>query len=519
MRISRGKMARMNESQGYYTVAHIRGIERQALSQLPPGTLMQRAAAAIADQADQMLRQMDPRARAIGLIGPGNNGGDALLALQLLARRGYATAAFALNPQRPGAADAAAVHDTWIAGGAALHPLEALPATLAAVEFDDLLIDGLFGIGLSGPLGGAAAHIAQLTFRSSAPVLSVDVPSGINADTGAVIGGLRASAVKATCTVTMIGAKPGLHTGRGLELAGEVRLASLSLDTGLADGLRIDREWVASRLQPRRRGAHKGSFGTLAILGGAEGMRGAALLAGLAGRASGAGKVALLGPDGPVFDPGEPQLMAWTLARPADLEQRLKSASAAVIGCGLGTGLGSRTLFTRALSCDLPAVIDADGLNLIAQTDHAPLLSSSLQERAARRPTVLTPHPLEAARLLGCTVAQVESDRIASARQLAAQTNSTVLLKGAGTILAAPDGRWALIASGNPALATGGTGDILSGVVGALLAQGYSAWKAAAIAAWVHGHAADQWQAHQPRAIGLSSEALLAGIVDVFNHC
>ncbi|MEZ5740600.1 MAG: NAD(P)H-hydrate dehydratase [Burkholderiaceae bacterium] len=496
-------------SSGFLFQARIRAIEREHLDADPPAPLMARAALAVADAADHLLRQMPGRTRVLAAIGPGNNGADALLCLQTLARRGYRVEAHLLHEGEPGPPEAVAVHRQWLAAGGVVAPLQSLHRRLGDGPAP-LLIDGLFGIGLSRPLGGSAARFAALTSRLEGPVLAVDVPSGLDPDTGSVVGGPLAAAVHATHTVTMIADKPGLWTGQGRLHAGQVSLASLGLPASVPDGLRIDRQWVRARLAHRSPVAHKGTFGTVAIVGGAAGMPGAALLAAAGARASGAGKVATLGPDGAVFDPGEPQTMAWQAERPSEFDALLATTDAIAVGCGLGQGTAARGLLGQALRQAVPLCLDADALNLLAATaaqDRARIL---MRERAdLGRPTVITPHPLEAARLLGCSARDIEQNRIGQALALATRFACVVLLKGAGSVLAAPDGRWALITSGGPALATGGTGDVLAGLVTGLLAQGHSGWEAAAVAAWIHGDAADRWTVGHPRARGLSAPALV----------
>lgn len=515
----------MTESPGFLTIDRIRQAEARALANAAPGALMRQAATAVTQLADQLLQRQSGPAPVIALVGPGNNGADALLSLMMLAQSGYAGRAFALEPQSELPPDASHVHREWLGKGGLFHPLSTLPDHFPALSQRSgrrdggLIIDGLFGIGLHKPLQGDAAAAAQLTHRLDSPVVAVDVPSGLNAATGAIVGGDRAAAVRASHTVTMIGNKAGLHTGAGKALAGQVQLASLGLDCGTPDGLLLERAWVNARLTPRGRNTHKGSYGSVGILGGAPSMPGAALLAGNGARCAGAGKVALISPGRPVFDSGSAQLMAWSVNHPDELLQQLDGLNSVVAGCGLGTGEAVRALLTTALSSPVPAVIDADGLNMIAADQQAPALRLALSDRADRWPTVLTPHPLEAARLLGQTVAQVQNDRIAAALSLAALTHCTVVLKGAGSIIAAPDGRQAINSSGGPALATGGTGDILAGVIGGLLAQGHTGWEAAAIGVWVHGRAGDQWTDQNPRATGLDTRQLLHELVSVFNTC
>jgi hydroxyethylthiazole kinase-like uncharacterized protein yjeF len=525
-------------------VEAIRSIEQAWLAATPAGTLMQRAAAAVADEAARLARRLPRATPIVALVGPGNNGGDALLALGLLRARGFAVRALALSADLPAASDAARVRARWDASGAPLDPLSELPAWLAQRP---LVIDGLFGIGLQRPVGGVAADAIGLLNAAGVDVLAVDVPSGLDADTGAVVGGRSGVAVRAACTVTMIADKPGLHTASGVDCAGRVVVATLGTDgpfpldassasephTGAAlaraapdgaptegmpagaapteapdpmppapghapdCGVLFSDAQARALLRPRARNTHKGSFGSVLVIGGAQGMTGAALLAARGAQAAGAGKVFIASPDAPVFDPGQPQLMTRDAARDFD------GIDAIAIGCGLGQSPDARVLLERALDAHLPLVLDADALNLVAQD---PSLAQRLAGRAA--PAALTPHPLEAARLLGVTTSDVQADRCTWAVQLATRLNAAVVIKGAGSVVAAPDGAWSINATGGPALATGGTGDVLAGVVAALLARGIATADALRLGVWLHGRAGDLWHAHHGSATGLSAAEL-----------
>jgi len=330
-------------------------------------------------------------------------------------------------------------------------------------------------------------------------VVSIDVPSGIDADTGAVVGGESGVAVRAEETVTMIADKPGLHTGPAVDHVGRIRVATLGIEfelprSGVCSGQLIDRCAVAGLLPARPRDSSKGRFGSVVIVGGARGMAGAALLAARGAQASGAGKVSIISPDDPVFDPGQPQLMS----RPASAG--FGPAKVLVTGCGLGTGPESCKLFEQAVGQALAQVLDADALNLLSM--------QTLPTGPRHAPTVLTPHPLEAARLLGTDVAAIQADRIASAREIARRWDALTVLKGAGTVIAAADGRWAILESGGPALASAGSGDVLAGVIGGLMAQSLGAWDAAVLGCWAHAAAADTWSSASRWPAGLSAAAL-----------
>ncbi len=488
---------------GFCTVEGIRSVEREALARLPAGTLMDRAAQALADEADRMLRHLPPATPVLALAGPGGNGADALLAALKLGERGYPVGAHALLdavPDDPGCAD---VHRRWRSRHGDPAPITAIAGNEAPAA---LVIDGLFGIGLARPVGGAAAAALERIARLGWPVLAVDVPSGIDADTGAIVGGPSALAARATTTVTMIADKPGLHTGEGIGHAGRVRVASLGLEPPAPAGIAIDHDWARGRLAPRGRNTHKGSFGTAMIVGGSPGMEGAALLAARGAQAAGAGKVIAASPEGRPFDPGQPQLMSRCLGlSPSGVDGAFAGMSVVALGCGLGRSAPAAHWVAAALDTELPLVLDADALNLCAVDA---TLGASLSARGCEATTVVTPHPLEAARLLGASVADVQSARIASACRLARDFRAIVLLKGAGTVLAAPDGRWGIVRAGSPALATAGTGDVLAGGVAGLLCQHPDAFEAAGFAAWAHAAAGERWAASHPMQRGLSAATL-----------
>lgn len=487
--------------------ASIRALEREALSRSAPGELMARAATAVADAAERLARGLPAGTPIHAFCGPGNNGGDALLAAILLRERGFAARAFELSGASAGVnppADTARVRalaarmgmtPSLVASDAALR--EALASGQAAAQ-PPLVLDGLFGIGLARPLAGLAEACCRALADAGATVVAIDVPSGIDADTGAVVGGPAGAAVGATLTVTMIADKPGLRTGAAVDHAGRIEVATLGIDAGRVardrDGRLFGRDDAAALLPARPLDSSKGSFGAVLVVGGASGMAGAALLAGRGALCGGAGKAWIAAPDGPVFDPGQPQLMTRQADAPFDTRATI------VAGCGLGTGARAEALLQRVLDSGLPAVLDADALNLL------PRLSAGRGSASL----VLTPHPLEAARLVGCEVSEIQADRIGAACTIAEARRATVVLKGAGTVVADPGGDWAIVDAGGPALATAGTGDVLAGLIGGLIAQGMSARDAALLACWAHGEAADRWTLDLGRGAGLSAAELPA---------
>ena len=317
-------------------------------------------------------------------------------------------------------------------------------------------------------------------------------------------------AIRASDTLTFIAAKPGLFTADGPDVCGRIHLAALGLDAEALvppPGQCLDRAVFAACLKPRRRNSHKGSFGSAGILGGAAGMTGAALLAARAALRLGSGRVyvGLLDERAPTFDPVQPELMLRPSEALADC-----GLSALACGPGLGQSLQARQRLEQALSLEIPLVLDADALNLLATDCDLPVAVA-----LRKAPTLLTPHPAEAARLLDSSIAAIQSDRIAAALEIAERFNARVALKGCGTILAAPDGRWQINASGNAGLATAGSGDVLTGMITALLAQAWPAEVALSAAVHLHGLAADRLVADGIGPIGLSAGEL----IDSARHC
>jgi hydroxyethylthiazole kinase-like uncharacterized protein yjeF len=509
--------------------AGIRQIEGRGLSAFPEGTLMARAAAALADVCARQLRRMPAGTPVLALCGPGNNGGDALLAAMLLADRGWRVAAITLLPDEPTADDARRVRQAWRDQGRSISAADELPSLLIDRP---LVIDGLFGIGLTRALPPAAGLIAQQLARARAWVVAVDVPSGLDADRGCIVGRPGSLAIRADVTVTMIADKPGLHTGDGCMLAGQVTVADLELppssrkDTRPVDQGRLIERDAASALAPSRsRDAHKGRFGDVLVIVGQMQMAGAALLAALGAQASGAGRIYLGSQDGLADRAGHPELMTRALRLDeADAQQALGAATVIVAGCGLGTDALAQRKLMHALTHRATLVLDADGLNIVAGD---PAMLSLLQARAvAGLTSVLTPHPLEAARLLGITTARIQQDRRGVALKLAKLTGSIVVIKGAGSVVACPDGGWSINRSGGPILAVAGTGDVLAGTIAGLLASSVSqglrdADRLATVSAeltrlgvWIHGDAGD-WLAAQPEwsaSIGLPAAQLVQAI-------
>ena len=456
---------------------------------------MQRAGAAAALLALALVNVAPAQATILVLAGPGNNGGDALDCAARLADSGAAVHVVLLAAPERLTADASAALQRARASGALFSAQ--LPS-----ERWSLVVDGLFGIGLQRALEGAARALVETINALDCTVLALDVPSGLNADTGNIVGE-NGIALRASHTITFIGDKPGLHTADGRDYAGEVSVAALGLDMQQFAESPIQRSEVAlfrNAAQLRRQNSHKGSYGDVTVVGGASGMTGAVLLAARSALYCGAGKVfaAFVGP-ALALDSEHPELMCRAAAE-IDFANGVL-----VIGPGMGAAQAAREALLRALQGNAPLVLDADALNLIAVE---PDLKKNLAHH--RNAVLLTPHPLEAARLLGCSTAAVQADRLAAATELAQQCNATVILKGSGSVIASPDGTLVINPTGNPALATGGTGDVLAGVCGALLAQGWPVWQAALGAVWMHGQAADSLVQQGSGPIGLCASELPA---------
>lgn len=468
-----------------FDTASLRRIEAEQDAALGAGVLMQRAGAAIARSAAAL------RATRTGpvlvLAGPGNNGGDARVAAARLAASGFEVDVL----------ESDAVPDDAM-----------LAARLARAA---LVVDGLFGIGLSRPLSGDVARLVARVAACRRPVLSIDVPSGLDADSGAIVGGASAPCMRADVTLTLIGDKPGLHMGAGLECAGRVDVDAIGLEGLDAPGSLNAPETFAAAVRPRQRDGNKGSFGTCVLVGGSPGMAGAIMLAARAALLGGAGRTVAhrLG-GGTDVDVLHPEVMWRAIERfePA-------SASAVVIGPGLGSDAAALALLRTAWHEARRLVIDADGLTLLSR--HADF---SADQRPHDGALVLTPHPLEAARLLELDAEAVNRDRLGSARRLADRYSAQVVLKGAGSVIAAPDdAHWFVNPTGNPGLASGGTGDILAGFIGALLGRPATPPGAALRAAvWIHGAAADDLVARGVGPIGLTASEITLAMRDRLNR-
>src|SRR6266545_1437446 len=476
-----------------YTTSAMRELEALAGAASPNPTLMERAGAAAAEYARALCG--DKTKDVLVVAGPGNNGGDALEVAAHLKRAFFRVAVVFAGERDKLPEDAQAALGKWEAAGGTL--LDDIPKD---PRFD-LAVDGLFGIGLKRPLAGAQAALVGKLNALGAPVLALDVPSGIDADTGAIMG----CAVRASHTITFIAYKPGLLTLDGPDHCGELKLDTLGLDpAGLLEpeGMLLDADILDRAITPRRRNFHKGQAGSVGVLGGAAGMVGAAVITGRAALKCGAGRVylGLLTPRPPYVDDAQPELM---LRKPAAvLEKEL--VDVLVAGPGMGKADPAEKLLRSALAAPVPVVLDADALNAIAGSR---ALAASLAKR--KMATIMTPPPAEAGRLLGVTTDGVQAARVASARAIAQRYRSWVVLKGNGSVIAAPDGKFWINPSGNPGMASAGMGDALSGMIAAFIAQGAEPLQALLAGVYLRGAAADALVASGAGPVGITASEVI----------
>jgi hydroxyethylthiazole kinase-like uncharacterized protein yjeF len=478
-----------------YPVAAIRAMEQAAGG----AGLMARAGQAAATLAMALLP--DGGSSVLVVAGPGNNGGDALVAARLLKQAWHRVSVVFAGERSRLPEDAAQAYDAWLAAGGMLE------VQIPAAQFD-LVIDGLFGIGLSKPLTGRHAALVQQINTLDLPVLALDIPSGLCADSGRVLG----CAVRASHTLTFLGLKPGLFTLDGPDHAGTVHLTDLGVDGAAVPatpGALI--ELPPALPAPRLRNSHKGSFGSVGVLGGDTSMVGAALLAARAALLTGAGRVyaGLLADPAPAVDFGQPELML----RSAEALCATVHLSVLAAGPGLGQSKRAQSALRQALQYPAPLLLDADALILLAQQ---PKLRRLLSART--HASIVTPHPGEAASLLHCTVADIQADRIAAALRIARDCHAITVLKGAGSIIALADGRWCINGSGNPGMASAGMGDVLAGIIAGLIAQNMDAASATLLGVYLHGAAADARVAAGGGPLGLTASEVSLGARDLLNR-
>jgi len=475
-----------------------------------------------------LLRERFPRARCVAVVcGPGNNGGDGYVLARLAKDAGLATTV--LSPANTAGlkGDAAAARNAWHKTGGTVQVL-----SFEHLQACDVIVDALFGTGLERPLEGEWRAAVEAMNVSNRPIFAIDIPSGLHADSGRVLG----AAARAALTLCFIDLKVGLFTGQGREHSGLILFDDLGVPDSVFTGVtpqarRITQRNLHGLLLPRVRHAHKGDAGRVLVVGGQPGMPGAVRLAGEAAYRAGAGLVVLATHLAHAASIGaaRPELIAYGVNDAQAIQPLLAGAHALAVGPGLGQGEWGRALWQAVLAVEKPLVIDADALNLLAA------------QPSSRADWVLTPHPGEAARLLGVSVAEIQADRFAAARAIAQRYGGVCVLKGSGTLIAtAMDGGSAereavptgtnagavfppshsepsmwLCDRGNPGLATGGSGDVLTGVIVALLAQGLAPNEAARLGVWVHASAGDRVAANGER--GMMASDLLASLRDIIN--
>jgi NAD(P)H-hydrate epimerase len=490
------------ESQGLplYTAEQVRELDRLAIEEagIPGYALMSRAGEACWGR----LGARWPAARSIVVVcGTGNNGGDGYIVARLARAAGLQVRLVQIGDEDRIRGDALTARTDYVGANGTIMPFSA-----DALAGADVIIDALLGTGLQRELEGTWRDAVDAINASGIPVLAIDIPSGLHADSGSVMG----VAVRAAETVTFIGRKRGLYTGQGQDYAGSVSFSDLGVPATVykrvASSCRLVEQPLLGPLAgPRSRGAHKGDFGHVLVLGGGPGMAGAVRLAGEAALRTGAGLVSLAThPEhATVLAAACPELIAHTVASPLELRDLMKRATVVVAGPGLGQSAWAQSLLPVVLESRRPQVLDADALNLLARE---PL-------RCDNR--VLTPHPGEAGRLLRQSTGEIQADRFAAVSALNQQYGGVAVLKGAGTIIHAGDRGLSVCKKGNPGMATAGMGDVLSGVIAALIAQGMPLADAAVAGVCVHASAGDRAALRGER--GMTAGDVIAELRSIMN--
>lgn len=461
------------------TADELQNLEMRAANQLGADTLMKRAGAAAAELIMKRLEDAGVEQRRVTLlVGLGNNGGDALACACELREKGAVVNVVLPGGRRPTSALALAQLERWTQAGGTTYDDPYM------TEKADCVVDGLFGTGLAKPITGDYLDAVLWFNERQALKVSLDIPSGLNPVTGHWTGSYPGCS--ADVTITFLCVKSGLYMCEGADAAGEIVLNELDVSVPLSPLSVIGTDEFPRVLRPRVKNSHKGDYGSVAVIGGTDGMIGASILAARAALISGAGRVTLecRAEHAPHVDMVYPEIMFAT--KPVNLED----FDAIVLGCGLGTSAEAKARVIEALNCQKPLILDADALNIIAA-------DIKLQDMvlARRAPTVLTPHPGEAARLLRRDTAGVTADRVAACRELAVQTGAIVVLKGAGTVISMRSSRTWINPTGSPMLATGGSGDVLAGMIGAMFAQGYDMVESVLAAVYFHGLSAEGLEA------------------------
>ncbi|MEJ1386993.1 MAG: NAD(P)H-hydrate dehydratase [Candidatus Sedimenticola sp. (ex Thyasira tokunagai)] len=459
-----------------YRAEQVRELDRITIEEqgIPGLTLMERAGAA----AFHLLRSRWLDTSDVTVVcGIGNNGGDGYILARLALEAGLSVRVLQLGESDRIQGDALLAAKAYRTAGGSVYPFQEIP------QQTDVIIDAVFGTGLEREVSGEWRRVLEAINGHSAPVLALDMPSGIHSDNGQVLG----VAVRAAATISFIGLKQGLFTGDGPDYGGEVLFSTLDVPAVVysqqpASAHRVDWWQQYTKLGRRSRTAHKGVFGHLLVVGGERGYAGAVRMAGEAAARSGAGLVSIAcrRENLPLVSAGRPELMCHGVERGVELAPLLRCATVVTVGPGLGQGDWSLTLFQQVLASRLPLVVDADALNLLAA------------EPLHRDNWILTPHPGEAARLLGCSTSEIAADRFRAVTELQKKFGGVVVLKGAGSLIATggelPP---ALCTDGNPGMACGGMGDLLAGIIAALVAQGVDIDRAAVMGVCLHSAAGD----------------------------
>jgi NAD(P)H-hydrate epimerase len=460
-----------------YRAEQVRELDRLAIDYygISGNSLMGAAGQALFDE----IRSRWPRSRNIAVMcGGGNNAGDGYVVARLARQAGINVELHHL------------VEPSKLSGAARHACDEAVAAGVSMINYDgqeldgwDLIVDALLGTGLNAPVEGVWREAIEAINAADTPVISADIPSGLNADNGCAMG----AAVRADATVCFIGLKRGMYTADGPDHCGEIVFNTLGVAAEVYGHLndhaeRLDYEAVRQSLSPRRKNSHKGEFGHVLVIGGDHGMGGAARMAAEAAARCGAGLVSVATrPDQiAAIAAARPELMCHGVEEASELTSLIKRASVVVIGPGLGQQAWGRALLSRILDTDLPLVVDADALSLLAI------------EPYYHDKWVLTPHPGEAARMIGCSTAEVQQERFNAVASIVASYGGVAVLKGAGSIIEAMGSEAAICSAGNPGMASGGMGDVLSGVIAALIAQGMELEQAARVGVTLHAEAADR---------------------------
>jgi NAD(P)H-hydrate epimerase len=482
-----------------YRAQQVREFDRIAIEEfdIPGAELMERAGR----RAYELMQQRWPDLNEIVVVcGMGNNGGDGYVVARLASQAGLRVRVLQLGDALQLKGDALIMAESWTALGHPIEPFEKLGKP-------DLIVDAILGTGLEREVKGDWASAIERINSHAADVFAIDIPSGLHADTGRIMG----HAIEAQACISFIALKQGMFTGRGPDCCGEITFDALDIPARLYARQRlackrIDWQKCSSLIAPRRRAAHKGDFGHLLVIAGDRGYPGAARLAAEAAARSGAGLVTLAThPDhAHCLNLGRPELMVRGVTKVEEIEQLMQRADALVVGPGLGRSEWGEMSRRAGMGSTLPMVIDADGLNGLAE------------QPEQRENWILTPHPGEASRLLGCDIAAVEHDRFNAVEKIQQRFGGVAILKGAGSLIC--DGSAhppSLCSDGNPGMATGGSGDVLSGIIGALLAQGHAALEAAELGVCLHAAAGDR--AAIKGEIGLLAGDLLPEIRNLLN--